>query len=111
MPEVDPVLAALQSKIDEQLPPELPLYLGRTSSAVVVAGPKLRFVLTATVVHHELDLDWATVSQLYQSVREVLGDAVTTAEDQAREQIADLEHQIAQLTIERDSLLSQKKDT
>lgn len=92
---VDPILAALQDKANETGPPILPVHLGRTASVVVIEGPKVRFVLSSDVAYHELDTDWTAVIGLYQSLREVLGDAVTAQEDALRERIADLEHQLA----------------
>lgn len=102
MADVDPILAALQAKVDEVGPASLPQYLGRTTSAAVVEGPRLRFVLSAEVAYHELDLEWGTVTQLYASIKALLGDAVTAQEEAQREQIRALEAQAAQLAADRD---------
>lgn len=107
MPDVDPVLTALQAKVDEGAPIALPAYLGRSTSVAVVDGPKLRFVLSSEVAYHELDIEWATVAQLYAGIKALLGDAVQAAEDAQRDTIAELENQARTLSSMLDARTSE----
>lgn len=67
MPDQPTILERATELAKQSDPPVLPMYLGKATSFELVGtpdAPKLRFVISAEVAYHEVDLDPSQVPAL-----------------------------------------------